>query len=224
MELQERLGLTFVIVTHDQEEAMTVADRIAVMNRGRLAQVGHAGGDLRAAELALGRGLHRRRQPDRRRGSASYRPRPCRDRDAWPAAAARRAASAVARRARRCGSRCGRRRSQIAPRSRAGDARRRTASPGASPTSAISATSRSTRCELDNGLDAEGGGRRTARAWSRADRSDDRVWLSLGARRRRGADAMSAHGDEARTTSDATRLVDPRRRRCGSPCSSSCRS
>jgi putrescine transport system ATP-binding protein len=40
MELQRRLGATFVIVTHDQEEAMIVADRIAVMNAGRLAQVG----------------------------------------------------------------------------------------------------------------------------------------------------------------------------------------
>ncbi len=39
MELQDKLGLTFVIVTHDQEEAMTVADRIGVMNAGRLAQV-----------------------------------------------------------------------------------------------------------------------------------------------------------------------------------------
>jgi len=39
MRLRERLGLTFVIVTHDQEEAMTVADRIGVMNHGRLIQV-----------------------------------------------------------------------------------------------------------------------------------------------------------------------------------------
>src|SRR5262250_3830306 len=39
MDLQRRLGLTFVIVTHDQTEAMTVADRIAVMDRGRLMQV-----------------------------------------------------------------------------------------------------------------------------------------------------------------------------------------
>jgi putrescine transport system ATP-binding protein len=39
MELQRRLGLTFVIVTHDQEEAMTVADRIGVMDNGRLEQV-----------------------------------------------------------------------------------------------------------------------------------------------------------------------------------------
>src|SRR5438045_6894633 len=39
MELQRRLGMTFVIVTHDQEEAMTVADRIGVMDGGRLEQV-----------------------------------------------------------------------------------------------------------------------------------------------------------------------------------------
>ena len=39
MDLQRRLGLTFIIVTHDQSEAMTVADRIAVMDRGRLMQV-----------------------------------------------------------------------------------------------------------------------------------------------------------------------------------------
>ena len=39
MDLQRRLGLTFIIVTHDQEEAMTVAGRIGVMNAGRLEQV-----------------------------------------------------------------------------------------------------------------------------------------------------------------------------------------
>jgi putrescine transport system ATP-binding protein len=37
--LQRRLGMTFIIVTHDQEEAMTVADRIGVMDHGRLEQV-----------------------------------------------------------------------------------------------------------------------------------------------------------------------------------------
>src|SRR5262245_41112600 len=39
MDLQARIGTTFVIVTHDQEEAMTVAHRIAVMDHGTLAQV-----------------------------------------------------------------------------------------------------------------------------------------------------------------------------------------
>src|SRR5262245_9807073 len=39
MRLKDTLGLTFVIVTHDQQEAMTVADRIGVMNHGRLIQV-----------------------------------------------------------------------------------------------------------------------------------------------------------------------------------------
>jgi putrescine transport system ATP-binding protein len=38
MDLQARLGTTFVIVTHDQEEAMTVAHRIAVMDRGEIVQ------------------------------------------------------------------------------------------------------------------------------------------------------------------------------------------
>src|ERR1700730_12678268 len=39
MELQRRLGTTFIIVTHDQDEAMTMADRIGVMDCGRLEQV-----------------------------------------------------------------------------------------------------------------------------------------------------------------------------------------
>ena len=39
MELQRRLGMTFIVVTHDQEEAMAMAGRIGVMNSGRLEQV-----------------------------------------------------------------------------------------------------------------------------------------------------------------------------------------
>lgn len=38
--LQHRVGITFVYVTHDQEEALTMSDRIAVMDRGRVLQVG----------------------------------------------------------------------------------------------------------------------------------------------------------------------------------------
>ena len=39
MDLQQELGLTFLVVTHDQEEAMTMADRIAIMDRGEVMQV-----------------------------------------------------------------------------------------------------------------------------------------------------------------------------------------
>ena len=42
-DLQETLGLTFIVVTHDQEEAMTMADRVSVMNQGTIAQVGTPG-------------------------------------------------------------------------------------------------------------------------------------------------------------------------------------
>jgi spermidine/putrescine transport system ATP-binding protein len=38
--LQERVGITFLYVTHDQEEALTMSDRLAVMNAGRIAQIG----------------------------------------------------------------------------------------------------------------------------------------------------------------------------------------
>ena len=39
-ELQQRLGITTIMVTHDQEEALTMSDRIVVMNKGRIEQVG----------------------------------------------------------------------------------------------------------------------------------------------------------------------------------------
>jgi spermidine/putrescine transport system ATP-binding protein len=38
--LQERVGITFIYVTHDQEEALTMSDRIAVMHRGKMLQAG----------------------------------------------------------------------------------------------------------------------------------------------------------------------------------------
>ena len=40
MAIQDRLGITFIVVTHDQEEAMTLSSRIAVMEKGRFEQVG----------------------------------------------------------------------------------------------------------------------------------------------------------------------------------------
>ena len=39
-DIQERTGITFVLVTHDQEEAMMLSSRIAVMNQGRFTQIG----------------------------------------------------------------------------------------------------------------------------------------------------------------------------------------
>jgi putative spermidine/putrescine transport system ATP-binding protein len=39
-ELQQELGMTFIYVTHDQEEALTMSDRIAVFNEGRIEQIG----------------------------------------------------------------------------------------------------------------------------------------------------------------------------------------
>ncbi len=38
--LQEEVGITFIYVTHDQEEALTMSDRLAVMNKGRIEQIG----------------------------------------------------------------------------------------------------------------------------------------------------------------------------------------
>lgn len=42
-DIQQRLGMTVIYVTHDQEEAMNMSDRIAIMNRGRIEQVGPPG-------------------------------------------------------------------------------------------------------------------------------------------------------------------------------------
>ena len=46
--IQQEVGITFVYVTHDQEEALTMSDRIAVFNQGRIEQIGPPGGGLRA--------------------------------------------------------------------------------------------------------------------------------------------------------------------------------
>jgi putrescine transport system ATP-binding protein len=40
LSIQQRLGVTFIVVTHDQEEAMTLGQRLGVMNHGRIVQVG----------------------------------------------------------------------------------------------------------------------------------------------------------------------------------------
>ena len=68
--LQREVGITFVYVTHDQEEALTMSHRLAVMDAGQVAQVGTPGRRLRAAGHGLRRRLPRRRQPPRRRRRA----------------------------------------------------------------------------------------------------------------------------------------------------------
>ena len=89
-EIQKEVGITFIYVTHDQEEALTMSDRLAVFNRGRIEQVGTpadvyehpattvrgrlrrdvepADGRGRAGRHRAGRDLHRpaREDPDRR--------------------------------------------------------------------------------------------------------------------------------------------------------------
>ena len=47
--IQREVGITFVYVTHDQEEALTMSDRIAVMNQGNVEQIGTPDRDLRPA-------------------------------------------------------------------------------------------------------------------------------------------------------------------------------
>ena len=66
-EIQREVGITFLFVTHDQEEALTLSDRIAVFNEGRIEQVGTGARDLRAARQRLRRRLRRHLQPAARR-------------------------------------------------------------------------------------------------------------------------------------------------------------
>ena len=104
---QVELGIPFVYVTHNQEEALTMSDRIAVMNYGRFEQVGTQARGLHAPGDALRRRLRRPFQPDQRQSGAR-----CRDRLAGRAdqdrAARRRRRRRTARsassNARRCGS------------------------------------------------------------------------------------------------------------------------
>ena len=63
--IQHEIGLTFVHVTHDQEEAMTMADMIAVMNRGRIEQLGPPTELYERPRDRLRRRLPRRLEPAR---------------------------------------------------------------------------------------------------------------------------------------------------------------
>ena len=61
--IQQQVGITFIYVTHDQEEALTMSDRLAVFNAGRIEQLGVAGRRLRAPGDAVRRRVRRDVQP-----------------------------------------------------------------------------------------------------------------------------------------------------------------
>ena len=104
--IQTEVGITFIYVTHDQEEAMTMSDRIAVMRAGQDRAAGHARGALRATDHRVRGRLPGRLEPARGRGGrpgrlAGHRAPHGRDRAARAADGGRataRCASACARR------------------------------------------------------------------------------------------------------------------------------
>ena len=69
-DLQRRVGITFVFVTHDQEEALEMSDRLAVMNKGHIMQIGAPRDDLPVPQERVRRRLPGCCEPDRRRGHA----------------------------------------------------------------------------------------------------------------------------------------------------------
>ncbi len=80
--IQRQVGITFVFVTHDQEEALTMSDRIVVFNAGRIEQVGHARRGVRAPRHRVRGRLRRHLEPAaapsrRRPSSASRGSSPC---------------------------------------------------------------------------------------------------------------------------------------------------
>ena len=116
--IQREVGITFVYVTHDQDEALTMSDRIAVMNDGAIEHLGTPAGDLRAPQDAVRGGLHRHVEPAHRHGNPGGR-RPRRHRGE-PGRADRRAGQRARawRPAHRWSSPSARRRSRFPPRGR----------------------------------------------------------------------------------------------------------
>ena len=62
-QLHKRLGATIIYVTHDQREALTMSDRVAILKDGRLVQIDTARAAARPSGEFLRRELHRRGQP-----------------------------------------------------------------------------------------------------------------------------------------------------------------
>ncbi len=66
--IQTEVGITFLYVTHDQEEAMVMSDRLAVMSGGHVEQVGHPQDVYDSPSTGFVAGLPGRVQPDARPG------------------------------------------------------------------------------------------------------------------------------------------------------------
>ena len=71
--VQRQVGITFVYVTHDQEEALTMSDRIAVLSHGRIEQIGGPAEVYERPRTRVRGRLHRRLQPDRARRPHDHR-------------------------------------------------------------------------------------------------------------------------------------------------------
>ena len=61
--IQREVGITFIFVTHDQEEALTMSDRIAVMSEGRVEQIGSPEEIYHQPDTGVRRRLHRHGEP-----------------------------------------------------------------------------------------------------------------------------------------------------------------
>ncbi len=101
--LQHRLGVTSLYVTHDQEEALAISDRVIVMNVGGIEQIGTPGGHLQPAEDPVRRRFRRLGQSDcRKRRRRRARPRPGRFRRGRRGQIAGLGAACAARRRKPC--------------------------------------------------------------------------------------------------------------------------
>ena len=70
--IQQQVGITFIYVTHDQEEALTMSDRLAVFNKGRIEQLGSPAEVYERSGDAVRGGLRRHLQPAPRRGGREH--------------------------------------------------------------------------------------------------------------------------------------------------------
>ena len=104
--IQQRVGTTFLVVTHDQEEALGMASRVAVMNGGGLVQVGSPVEIYERPQFALCRRFCRRGEPVRGRGGDGGIP-GWRCRSPGSTSRSRCRSRSFARRARRPSWRCG---------------------------------------------------------------------------------------------------------------------